>query len=71
MKACIGEINIIKHEPSHQQFTTAIGAWDYIEKKKFRGDIGFKNAPIKEREKFARWCMGNKCENNHQTYTAT
>ena len=64
---CIGNINK-EVDTTSPTFNTAIDAWDYIESKGFEGNIMMGNMSFKERAKFARWCMGNRCVKNTQEY---
>ena len=53
-----------------EKFNEAIKAWDYCESKNFMNfDLNLRKMPFSERAKLARWCMGNRCENNKQIYT--
>ena len=68
MKHCIGRIKDEPYDVKHKNFTSAIDAWEYVEKRGFEGVLSFKGTSFAERAKFARWCMGNRCKNNSQEY---
>jgi hypothetical protein len=67
---CITNVTICPKDDTVPEFHTAISAWDYAEKHNFKTQLGTE-MPFDECVKFARWCMGRRCEKNIQVYYPT